>query len=242
MLYCLWETIFYFSIEAITIQFVYRYLILCRQIVISDVLYTSMLFIPLLSSIIMAILLAYAGYPDRYNDHFPSNSSLLDRLREYPTDEIPIALKASPLSFEFQLALGIVFVADTVCYGIIIWCSYRIVSSVNKAFTGMTEKSRLRDINKQLTYTLIAQASIPALMLGGVSFAVILSLFFMKDLSSIYNFVYLTVPFTWLPVLSPLITILIVRNYRNFILCHKGMTQTPVMTIHKSPITSANAK
>ncbi|KAI1731436.1 inositol polyphosphate kinase domain-containing protein [Ditylenchus destructor] len=168
----------------------------------------------------MALLLAYAGYPDRYNDHFPSNSSLLDQLREYPTDEIPIALKASPFGFKFQLALGIVFVADAVCYGIIIWCSYRIVTSVNKAFAGMTERSRLRDINKQLTYTLIAQASLPALMLGGVSFAVILSLFFMKDPSSIYNFVYLTVPFTWLPMLSPLITILILMKSENvFLFC-----------------------
>ncbi|KAI1697257.1 serpentine type 7TM GPCR chemoreceptor str domain-containing protein [Ditylenchus destructor] len=186
----------------------------------------------------MTLLLVNAGYPNKGNDLFQNDSLLFDRLRESSTDDIPLSLNATPTSFKFVLAFGVIFVGNIVCYGAIVWCSFRILRSVNKAFKGMADNNRLKDVNKQLTYTLIAQASLPALMLGLVSFAVGFSLFFMEDPSSIYSFVYITVPLSWLPVLSPILTICLVRSYRNFFgrQLFKGKTviQTPVTTIYKS--------
>ncbi|KAL7075704.1 hypothetical protein ACQ4LE_005175 [Meloidogyne hapla] len=208
IIYYIWIFNCFFISVGITVQFVYRYLILCRGIEIKTGRYFLMLTIAIIFEGILLGFYYCIGYPPieaRIN-----NSNLLNFLEEttivihpvFFVDNSNICWIAWLLSFSF---FGII------CYIIIFICSSKIVRHIRENLIKSGFSSRLVDINKQMTLNMAIQASIPVLEFVP---SIITAVGIISG-SSIDWLLLLLCPFLdWLPVLNPLVTIITVTPYR----------------------------
>jgi len=98
---------------------------------------------------------------------------------------------------------------------IIIFCGVKIRKFVSKAVHGELTP-QLIEINRQLSQTLILQAILPliAIFIGAFCSFVCIWAYFVLEFPSLYFVAYGTLPVPLIPVLNPVITILVVKQYR----------------------------
>uniref|UniRef100_A0A914NX33 G protein-coupled receptor n=1 Tax=Panagrolaimus davidi TaxID=227884 RepID=A0A914NX33_9BILA len=118
--------------------------------------------------------------------------------------------------------LGIVSYATiliSVAYGIVIWTSFKVWKHLKNMEHHMTVKTK--DVNQQMTLALIIQAILPLFVLLLPIAVTILMLFARASIGGIGISVSLLI--SWIPIVNSLITIIVVKSYRNSvrkILCH----------------------
>ena len=96
-------------------------------------------------------------------------------------------------------------------YGIVIWCTVRIWLHLKTAF-GMVSEQRSHQLNHEINRVLIVQALNPLLVILLPCTLIIIAFvwhFNMRLAGSL-----LTMCLSWLPVINPLTTMLIIRPYR----------------------------
>uniref|UniRef100_A0A915EGR5 G protein-coupled receptor n=1 Tax=Ditylenchus dipsaci TaxID=166011 RepID=A0A915EGR5_9BILA len=85
----------------------------------------------------------------------------------------------------------------------------------------VSANSKVKEINRQLTISLVVQALLPAFVFCILIFCLVVLLIVVD--TNLFTMTYLAAPLNWMAVLSPLLTIIIIRPYRNFVLCRQGM-------------------
>jgi hypothetical protein len=95
------------------------------------------------------------------------------------------------------------------------------------------QSRRMVEVNRQLTYTLILQAILPlvAVLIGAICTLICMVAYFVASFQSMYFLAYMTLPIPLIPVLNPLITILVVKQYRQHILWKLGGRKTETSTV-----------
>jgi hypothetical protein len=120
---------------------------------------------------------------------------------------------------------------------VIIFCGIKMrnfvadASRTIKAGGGLSRQ--MAETNRQLTYTLLLQAILPlvAVLIGALCAFICLSSYLVSSYQSFYFIAYLTLPVPLIPVLNPLITILVVKQYRQYLLWRLGGKKTETSTI-----------
>uniref|UniRef100_A0AC34F152 Uncharacterized protein n=1 Tax=Panagrolaimus sp. ES5 TaxID=591445 RepID=A0AC34F152_9BILA len=113
--------------------------------------------------------------------------------------------------------LGIVSYATvliTVAYGIVVWTSYKVWKHLKNMEHHMTVNTK--DVNQQMTLALIIQAILPLFVLLLPIAVTILMLFARASIGGIGISVSLLL--SWIPIVNSLITIIVVKSYRNAML------------------------
>ncbi|KAI1715038.1 serpentine type 7TM GPCR chemoreceptor srd domain-containing protein [Ditylenchus destructor] len=219
----LWVFGYYFSIISIVIQFLYRYLVLVKA---SNVT-AGKLFLMLLigASLIWGYMgmLFYAQYPRKtINDDL---GSALHRYFDYDPGMKPIQISmiGRPDSYRCLMHCAYIFSIEVICYVTIIWCCIKIRDFVRQATLLKSQNKRILEINKQLTYTLIIQACLPlvAVLIGVFCILVCSSAILAGRFMSFYFISFMTFPVPSIPVMNPLITLIVIKPYRNIILGRK---------------------
>ncbi|KAI1700569.1 serpentine type 7TM GPCR chemoreceptor str domain-containing protein [Ditylenchus destructor] len=244
-----WTFGYYFSIIANVVQFIHRYLVVCHNAKMTPQHHFSMLFVGAIVVLVHNYLIYYAMYPG-----YKMKVSIVDAVEGYFSDpkhrddnstSIVITMAGYPAGWHCVIHCIYHSILEVLIYVIILFCALRIKNFVKKAaYTGMErgtaataplqQQSRhVRDVNRQLTYTLMMQAVLPlgAVFIGAVCTYMCLSAYFDGSLMSFYFIAYTTVPVLWIPVLNPLITLLVVKQYRRFLFKYVGLkSKTGVTT------------
>ncbi|KAH7702747.1 hypothetical protein AAVH_30093 [Aphelenchoides avenae] len=141
-------------------------------------------------------------------------------------EELTEMLRRRSLSHDsYRCLIHCVYVLfmELACYALAIFCSLRIRSMVEKSASAIDcaiHQSRVQ-ISHQVTKTLCIQALLPlcALLLA-VTCLIACSAEYFTRLGLSFSFTrFLTYPVPWIPVLNPLITLIVIRPYRKFLLC-----------------------
>ncbi|KAI1727236.1 serpentine type 7TM GPCR chemoreceptor str domain-containing protein [Ditylenchus destructor] len=182
----LWVLGYYFSIVSIVIQFIYRYLTVCRNVTVTPIIHMTMLFAGAFIVSGYNGLLYFAMYP-RHELSETMNQSIRQFFDYgFPEDEyIQVSMIGQPATLPLLAVLIGVF------------CVFVCTTAIT-----------------------------------------------IGSLFSLYFISFLTVPVPWIPVINPLITLMIVRPYRNFMLFDRGHRQIDVsMTGSRTPrnLSSINA-
>ncbi|KAI1712911.1 serpentine type 7TM GPCR chemoreceptor srd domain-containing protein [Ditylenchus destructor] len=213
-LFCAWIVGGFLSSASMTMQFVFRYLLLCRNITISHFVYMLLIIVPGAFCVVWMNLIfdvTSGNSPPTMKIYNDSNFYYL--LRESVEEEYVVA-SLSDQKGSLTCIIGCM-IMNAVFYLIIIASALRMKMFVRKQKESMNAE-KLKKMEQQMTYILATQAFMPSIQLAVHTFTLTCYVIFTK--SSAYFLMYLSVPVYWLPVFNPLATMLIIRNYRNFIL------------------------
>ncbi|KAI1702417.1 serpentine type 7TM GPCR chemoreceptor str domain-containing protein [Ditylenchus destructor] len=130
-------------------------------------------------------------------------------------------------------------------YSIIVICGLKIRKFVKQATRAGQHSRRTIEVNRQLSLVLFLQALLPIIELSIPMMCMLISTF-SGTRSSVYAVVYAYIPFHWVPVLNPLITIFVVKPYRNFIFGRGSRRRinsiTPTVTASSGVLPSASSR
>uniref|UniRef100_A0A914MP60 G-protein coupled receptors family 1 profile domain-containing protein n=1 Tax=Meloidogyne incognita TaxID=6306 RepID=A0A914MP60_MELIC len=217
----IWDNCFFFSFFGFTSQFIYRYLILNKNMNITSKEYFIALFCTIFTmDFILATLLYYAGYPDADHKICCSNDVILQLLDWDGNNDDPIRI-AQRAGDYYSYVWLIVTICITLAYTIIFICTYVMRQYVKKNF--ISNSNKLGEINQQLTLNMFIQSLLPLLAIIPVWFTLIFSTFNTKlinnskDTTLIIFMMLIRLPIHWIAVLNPLVTVLTVKHYKNVI-------------------------
>uniref|UniRef100_A0A915DKP7 Taste receptor type 2 n=1 Tax=Ditylenchus dipsaci TaxID=166011 RepID=A0A915DKP7_9BILA len=235
----LWFFCFYFAIISNCVPFVYRYMVLCRRQMISALMYLSMLLVcATLLSVYIACLI-WSTYPDEKKMHQINASALFDYLN-FEEDSSPrsISLLAKADSFKWAITCGYIVMLEMLSYSIIITCAIKIKRFVSNASIHETGSKKMAEVNKQLTFILLFQTVLPIAELSLSLICIFTSTMLADSSYSLSYFsAFLTAPMHWIPVINPLITISVVKSYRNFFRSKKQVVSMTHNTGRQSGLT-----
>lgn len=240
----------HFDIFSISTQFMYRYLVLNRNVRMNFRLYALLLLAPFLASLALALThywllmsmehrldgeftLAEQQLIDRYINLDTMGSHFIYSPAKQPNNSVPIVW------------LSVFTLVNTISYTIIIGCAWKNIRYVGQHTT--TISANLREMNKQLTRNLIILASFPLLIHVFVTiFACVAYIQFIGQMTSgewkvedgevdfvlTPTFMFYSIIIYWLPVLNPLISFVVFRPYRN-VLCRWKVAPAPIVPPHQ---------
>uniref|UniRef100_A0A915CUT0 G protein-coupled receptor n=1 Tax=Ditylenchus dipsaci TaxID=166011 RepID=A0A915CUT0_9BILA len=153
------------------------------------------------------------------------------------TPPIDLSFIAVPTAPEWSINCAFAIFFEMLCYSVIAFCGYRI----SKAMQKLRELSHKRvvEANRQLTIVLLLQSSLP-LMAILVNATCLLATY--NNKSTLSFMVYLFMPLYWQPVASPLITILTIRSFRNYVLKRRRISSSTNYTQHSSKCDNSKIK
>ncbi|KAI1695537.1 serpentine type 7TM GPCR chemoreceptor srd domain-containing protein [Ditylenchus destructor] len=222
-----------FSVISNCVPFIYRYLVICRHRVISPLSYAMMLMITLIFSVSFVSVSAWATFPDAEQQMEISNitmglSNFLDQPVNMAPLKIGLIIKTENHKFAISSLYGMCL--EIVCYTIIITCGVRIKRTIQAAMISEFYNTRLVEVNRQLNFVLLFQTMLPAFEI--IPCAIYLVASVLADRSTnIYYMAFATISMHWVPVFSPLVTILVVKPYRNFVFCRNDRESAPLSSL-----------
>ncbi|KAH7703164.1 7TM GPCR protein [Aphelenchoides avenae] len=212
----MWIFGYYFSVVSIVVQFVYRYLILCKGLTVSTRTYFTMVVIGGFLVLGYNGMLYFAMYNNRYRQL--SDSLLADFHAFFDggrAEPAVISMIGIPDTYKCLVICFYTFGMEFFCYATIIFCSISIKKSLDVAMS-KAENERMNEINREVTTTLAIQATLPlvALVIGVFCILTCTSSKIIETYMSFYFISYLTIAVPTVPVLNPLITIMVIKPFR----------------------------
>ncbi|KAL7080077.1 hypothetical protein ACQ4LE_000610 [Meloidogyne hapla] len=215
----IWDNCFFFSFFGFAAQFIYRYLILNRNMNITSTQYfIALLCILFPTDFVLASMLYIAGMPQAGQDKCCSNTMILQLLEwdNNPGDKFQLAQRAGGF---YAIAWIFVSIFITSAYSTIFCCAYAIRRFVKQHIKNT--KTKVSEINDQLTLNMIIQSLLPLLAIIPVWITLISSLFNVNVSSAdsvlLQVMMLLRLPIHWIAVLNPVVTILTVKHYKSAI-------------------------
>ncbi|KAI1702987.1 serpentine type 7TM GPCR chemoreceptor str domain-containing protein [Ditylenchus destructor] len=221
-----WFFFVYITLYTPGVQFLYRYLVLCREREPSYRLYAT------LFSFAAVFQLAFCIVSFGTTDYVPRTHN--EPYQEYILTENPsnVDLLVSKNSLFTQTLSFVAGFVGIITYGIVIVCGIKIWLHLRRHFQIMANVNRnSRNLQTQINSVLILQAALPIV---GIFTPVCIDAFgglFKADAKDII-FIVQTVAI-WMPVFNPLLTILLVESYRKgiFRCCKSEMSSTKVSNV-----------
>uniref|UniRef100_A0A914HX94 G protein-coupled receptor n=1 Tax=Globodera rostochiensis TaxID=31243 RepID=A0A914HX94_GLORO len=191
IVFMLWFGLFYFSTEGLAVQFVFRYLTICRKMPMNTLKYFALLTVALLFETVVALALTLSSYPGAQHQQIDDPKVLLALGTQR---KLTLALRSDssdPFVVECFLLL---FLSDTFIYATILICAQMVG----------TERPNHQNIS--------FLPSVPLLM---CTFGVAATIFALPSGNFLISAeMLITAPLCWLPLANPLVTILTVKHYR----------------------------
>ncbi|KAI1697938.1 serpentine type 7TM GPCR chemoreceptor str domain-containing protein [Ditylenchus destructor] len=247
----IWAFAYYFSVVSIVIQFWYRYLYVCRDRILSTINHALLLIAGAGIALFYNFLIYLVIYPPPM-EKLPGTMGIkLHEFFDYGDPEshyTQVAMLGRPDPWYVCISFcgyTVVFM-EAVCYVVIIFCSTEIRTALRTMTTKTQEEKRRLNLNRQINITLILQAILPlsAVLIGIFCVFVCTTAVTMDKLLSFYITAYLTAFVPFIPVLNPLITLVIVKPYRNHVwrmLSRRKMLSRPTESrINPTSNTSTN--
>ncbi|KAL3101963.1 hypothetical protein niasHS_003372 [Heterodera schachtii] len=222
--FMLWFGLFYFSIEGIAVQFIYRYLTICRKVPMDIPKYFGLLSVALLFEFSVAAALSISCYPstDAQLQRFcyPKNSVLAltpGKQRDGGGRHklpLPLALRCDPSDPFVAGSFLFLLFSDIFLYATIIICALKIHAYLRRQFVEY-KLSKWSELNGQITKTLLIQSLLPSVPLLMCTLGISATLFAPSAGTLLISAeMLITVPLCWLPVANPLVTIATVKHFR----------------------------
>nr|CAD2184230.1 unnamed protein product [Meloidogyne enterolobii] len=197
--------------------FIYRYLVVVREVEIKFKHQLLLIFGMVIPLLILNVLAYISNYPTPENEHL-TNYELAKTLEldNLTIENYVVGLRSrindlSIFTSNFASSLNIIN------YIIIIFCGISIQICVYRHCKGV-EMTQLRNMNKQMSIVLGAQAFLPLITYITTLFSNLNFLFNLPGLYSSSIFIFLSCGLgAMVAVLNPIVTILSVRNYRQII-------------------------
>ncbi|KAH7722219.1 7TM GPCR protein [Aphelenchoides avenae] len=235
MLSAVWFGVFYFCIVSNVLQFVYRYLMICRNTKLSFGKYMMLLIAGCSIASVHLVLLYFALYPaERPTEEF---RQIVDRYLGVASGErVEISLMGQSMIFPCSMHCVYLLALEVICYGTVIFCSLRIKQAVNDSLScGRMERKKM-EIERQLTVSLLIQALIPFLAVVIVFLCLVFCNYAMyyHSTMTIPLMAYMSLPIPSVAVLNPLITIVVIQPYRQFVF-GRGPRATSSVHASKQP-------
>uniref|UniRef100_A0A183BMM6 G protein-coupled receptor n=1 Tax=Globodera pallida TaxID=36090 RepID=A0A183BMM6_GLOPA len=217
----LWIQIYFLSIFGQSIQFLYRYLVLNRNMKISLFCYLMMLFAEFGANTVFVLMFYLAGYPSEDSQKYINDEAIIQIFAEADNLKKPLLLAMNMKTNQpLFLASMIMFVSmNVLSYAIIIICSYKMIKFVQQNTAQKTQQ----EMEKQFTRSLIALAIIPVLstcsnLIIGVG-SIALGTFFNGTFDDYEQWIASSqmlagVPTIFISVLNPLIIVFTIKPYR----------------------------
>uniref|UniRef100_A0A915EHI2 Uncharacterized protein n=1 Tax=Ditylenchus dipsaci TaxID=166011 RepID=A0A915EHI2_9BILA len=172
--------------------------------------------------------LVWSAFPDENKRQQLNSTALFDHFQLegsfFSPDNIFMLVKAD--SGKWAITCGYLMLLQFLAYSIVITCGIKIKRYVKNSNIGEPGSKRMDQVNKELSIILFFQTVLPLAEFSLSAVCIFTSIFF-ADSSSISLFsTYLVLPIHWMPVINPLITISVVKTYRNFIRPSKKVVST----------------
>uniref|UniRef100_A0AC34QUE4 G-protein coupled receptors family 1 profile domain-containing protein n=1 Tax=Panagrolaimus sp. JU765 TaxID=591449 RepID=A0AC34QUE4_9BILA len=210
-----WLSTFYFSFISVCIQYIFRYLVLCRNIQFSGKLYQTFFVFPFLVSVGLFWLFLHAYWPDPLSC-FQIN--VLELAQIINNRKCSGFLMASRIKAANPLAKWVVIIAVLIVatnYSIIIFCTLKIRKSLKIA--ELSQQTQV--LHKEMTKTLFVQAVSPLLVSMGPTLYAVFCIMFLQ--TAIESMILAIVFISWLPAINSFSTIFLIKQFRNRIFCLK---------------------
>uniref|UniRef100_A0A915ETQ1 G protein-coupled receptor n=1 Tax=Ditylenchus dipsaci TaxID=166011 RepID=A0A915ETQ1_9BILA len=191
----LWYFGLYIATGSCAIQFLYRYLMLCRGMEVTTVLYAIMLGI----SAFLVWMINCAAYIASYPKDYELTGKKVGLYWNTNGDEVIIGAFADPRSNSWLACCTAITFYNLFCYAIIVFCGLRIR-------------------NESRTFIYFICAGIFAINLSSVNIVFLVAT---VQQATLYAIVYILPPLIWYPVMSPLITIFAIKPFRRFFISLK---------------------
>ncbi|KAI1717185.1 serpentine type 7TM GPCR chemoreceptor srd domain-containing protein [Ditylenchus destructor] len=207
----IWIYAFNFTKFSPLIQFYYRYLVICRE---RQVSWTN-----LLPSLLLIILLPFivAALCSLANDDTPESFQQIEDIFHASQNNYSVALFFPQRSNILLWAACAIIVFDFIVYKLVIWLAYKIWCTLRISLNQITTESRSQVLNKQINFALLVQVFVPVIV---SSIPVIYLAHSAITKSGVVTICQLmTIPLHWIPVLNPISTILIIKQYSSSLKC-----------------------
>ncbi|KAI1711594.1 serpentine type 7TM GPCR chemoreceptor srd domain-containing protein [Ditylenchus destructor] len=206
----------FFSILSNCVPFVYRYFLLCELKQMSLKLYAFLLFLLAFLVLIFVAGFTWAAFPGEAEMGVmrEAHESYAKYMNIDPgSDEFSIILIMRTDSIRWLLSCAYILTVQTVCYTIIIYCGFKIKEFVKRSTESCGRQNAANDVNRQLSFILMLQTSLPV---AEATFVLVCMITSMLPNKYVYFIGFGTMPMHWIPALNPLITIVVVKPYRHF--------------------------
>ncbi|KAI1714652.1 serpentine type 7TM GPCR chemoreceptor str domain-containing protein [Ditylenchus destructor] len=128
-----------------------------------------------------------------------------------------VASIVQPRSNDLLWVVCVTIALDVIVFKLIIWLAYQIWYALRISLNQITKEKRSKIFNKQINIALLVQVFLPVIV---SSIPIIYLAHAIITKSGIVTVCQLmTIPLHWIPVLNPLSTILIIKQYRSLLLC-----------------------
>ncbi|KAL3110039.1 hypothetical protein niasHT_015642 [Heterodera trifolii] len=223
--FMLWFGIFYFSIEGIAVQFIYRYLTICRKVPMDISKYFGLLSVALLFEFSVAAALSISCYPSTDTQlqriGYPKNSVLALTPAGEQRDgggrhklPLALALRCDPSDPFVAGSFLFLLFSDIFLYATIITCALKIHAYLRRQFVEY-KLSKWSELNGQITKTLLIQSLLPSVPLLMCALGISATLLAPSAGTLLISAeMLITAPLCWLPVANPLVTIGTVKHFR----------------------------
>ncbi|KAI6190574.1 hypothetical protein M3Y97_00133300 [Aphelenchoides bicaudatus] len=202
----------------VPLQFVYRYLMVVKNIQLSVWKYLGLFFVGFIIVTVHCTLGFFVFYP---------TDQVIETHKHYLTED-PIWMVDTP---DFIVGdkhdiisllhfLNCMLIINT-SYAIVFWCSYKIWHALKLFQSNISRKKR--DTQNQLTKILFIQAFMPFVILSAPVCVVIVTSIIGKSVPALGISLALTV--SWMPIVNAVSAILIVPSYRQWLISF-GRTKT----------------
>ncbi|KAI1708775.1 serpentine type 7TM GPCR chemoreceptor str domain-containing protein [Ditylenchus destructor] len=204
---CIFLFTFYFTVVFVTVPFVYRYVLICRNCLMSHSQFALLMASSLLSGLAVPVACYFCYFDDMWSMLTSENTKVPLLPCEYPA-QIPFF----SLKLTWKTATPLLIATGTIAYNyaVIIWCSLKIWDRVNSA-KNMSKSAKT--MNKQLNYMLLLQASAPIALMALPLTAMFVTVY--GGVKHADGLMLIGVATSWIPVLNPLSIIYFVKCYRS---------------------------
>ncbi|KAI1708104.1 serpentine type 7TM GPCR chemoreceptor srd domain-containing protein [Ditylenchus destructor] len=222
-----WFYSVHLSITSNCVPFIYRYLLICRSKIVSSVKYFLMLFVCCLVVLSYMALLAWSSYPREAQRNAMATgnySDLFEQLgRNGDPTEFKIGLMMKTNSIPWEVTCAYLISIESFSYIIILICGLKIQKCIKENTCPSQLSTRAKEASRQLNIILMLQTLLPILEMT-VNLTCLLVSIFSGSSANVFAVVFALLPIHWVPLLNPLITIIVVKPYRNFILMRKKVS------------------
>uniref|UniRef100_A0A914Q0R9 G protein-coupled receptor n=1 Tax=Panagrolaimus davidi TaxID=227884 RepID=A0A914Q0R9_9BILA len=216
----------YFSISSISVQFLYRYLILCRKMQPSALTFMGLLTGPFLVSLGISLIFVF-GYAVTPDDEKYATELLKDILVETGETHVFAASVSRKGSTVIIVICGYVMCVITSTYVIIIFCVIKIRATLKISQTTMSKETR--QLQNQLSWTFGMQALSPLVIsfgpLGYLAYTI------MIQGTAFWSMMWFTTGFAWVPFTNAMLTLCFVGEFRQKLMFFRK---------HRSYVSSSN--
>ncbi|KAI1717055.1 serpentine type 7TM GPCR chemoreceptor str domain-containing protein [Ditylenchus destructor] len=216
MLMATWFFIVYFSIVSNCVPFIYRYLVICKLKVISAFQYFLMLVGCAYVIVLYICMLTWSTYPReaQRNRNYTEVIEILG-MNIHNSSQFQIGLMMKTQSIPWAITCAFIITMEVISYSIIAVCGIKIRKFVQCTSRMSQQTDRQLEVHRQISFVLIMQTLMPILEMSTSLFCMILSIT-LDTKANVYAAMFAIMPFHWVPLFNPVVTIWVIKPYRKF--------------------------